>query len=94
MFYSTKVPESGSLSYVNVLKPLIDLDYVSQTKNSWMQVSIFEMQNGNKCHLGGECFIFFHALIFFRFFWTTALIQSHNFFGQFLSKVAVDADIR
>ena len=50
MFYSTKVPESGSLSYVNVLKPLIDLDYVSQTKNSWMQVSIFEMQNGNKCH--------------------------------------------
>ena len=36
-----------SLSYANVLKPLIDLDYVSQTKNSWMQVSIFEIQNGN-----------------------------------------------
>ena len=28
-----------SLSYANVLKPLIDLDYVSQTKGSWMDVS-------------------------------------------------------
>ena len=36
----------------------------------------------------------FPCLHFFRFFWTTALIQSHNIFGQFLSKVAVDADIR
>ena len=27
------------LSYANVLKPLIDLDYVSQTKGSWMDVS-------------------------------------------------------
>ena len=44
----------GSLSYANVLKPLIDLDYVSQTKNSWMQVSIFEMENGNECYLIGE----------------------------------------
>ena len=38
--------------------------------------------------------LFFPCLNFFRFFWTTALIQSHNIFGQFLSKVAVDADIR
>ena len=29
----------SSLSYANVLKPLIDLDFVSQTKNSWMDVS-------------------------------------------------------
>ena len=28
-----------SLSYANVLKPLIDLDYVSQTKLGWMDVS-------------------------------------------------------
>ena len=28
-----------SLSYASVLKPLIDLDFVSQTKNSWMDVS-------------------------------------------------------
>ena len=28
-----------SLSYANVLKPLINLDYVSQTKGSWMDVS-------------------------------------------------------
>ena len=28
-----------SLSYANVLKPLIDLDFFSQTKNSWMDVS-------------------------------------------------------
>ena len=33
-----KVP-LGSLSYTSVLKPLIDLDFVSQTKNSWMDVS-------------------------------------------------------
>ena len=37
---------------------------------------------------------FFPCLNFFRFFRTTALIQSHNIFGQFLSNVAVDADIR
>ena len=29
----------SSLSYANVLKPLIDLDFFSQTKNSWMDVS-------------------------------------------------------
>ena len=28
-----------SLSYANVLKPLIDLDFISQTKNTWMDVS-------------------------------------------------------
>ena len=31
--------DTDSLSYANVLKPLIDLDYVSQTKGSWMDVS-------------------------------------------------------
>ena len=34
-----KVP-LGSLSYTSVLKPLIDLDFVSQTKNYWMDVSM------------------------------------------------------
>ena len=34
----------GSLSYANVLKPLTDLDYISRTKNSWMQVSILKME--------------------------------------------------
>ena len=28
-----------SLSYANVLKPLINLDFVKLTKNSWMNVS-------------------------------------------------------
>ena len=30
----------GNLSYTSVLKPLIDLDFVSQTKNYWMDVSM------------------------------------------------------
>ena len=45
----------SSLSYANVLKPLIDLDFVSQTKNSWMDVSQSkEFQDSSAC----SCFSF------------------------------------
>ena len=71
-----KLPLSN-LSYESVLKPLIDLDYVSQTKSGWMNVGFnvtFSWHLLNANYVFGK--------------------YDFDIFIQFLSNVAVDADLR